>query len=314
MGSVGLQERHETRATAIEQALIGGDLSQLSPADRVDYYRRVCESLGLNPLTKPFAYIVLNGKLQLYALKDCTEQLRKLHGVSIVELTSQRLEDVFVVTAKALLPGGRADAATGAVAIGTLKGEALANALMKAETKAKRRATLSICGLGMLDETEAESIQAGEPSGYTVTAPAVTPRLTAGATAVNESGVEPSVPNGGDSGRSTPLGGSNYATRQNPHTRPDLPEGAVRIERIDSSPTKNANVTKYRIVLSTGEQVTTIKTQLASLCEQLCQENAAVTVETKDTRWGVDLLSVHRVPVDTGDEFPPLDPDDPLPF
>ena len=29
---------------------------------------------------------------------------------------------------------------------------------MKAETKAKRRATLSICGLGMLDETEIETI------------------------------------------------------------------------------------------------------------------------------------------------------------
>jgi hypothetical protein len=35
-----------------------------------------------------------------------------------------------------------------------LKGEALANALMKAETKAKRRATLSAVGLGMMDESE----------------------------------------------------------------------------------------------------------------------------------------------------------------
>jgi hypothetical protein len=38
----------------------------------------------------------------------------------------------------------------------------LANALMKAETKAKRRATLSICGLGMLDETEVEDIQGAQ--------------------------------------------------------------------------------------------------------------------------------------------------------
>jgi hypothetical protein len=34
----------------------------------------------------------------------------------------------------------------------------LANALMKAETKAKRRVTLSIAGLGWLDETELETI------------------------------------------------------------------------------------------------------------------------------------------------------------
>ena len=35
---------------------------------------------------------------------------------------------------------------------------------MKAETKAKRRVTLSICGLGMLDETEVESIPDARPA------------------------------------------------------------------------------------------------------------------------------------------------------
>jgi hypothetical protein len=50
------------------------------------------------------------------------------------------------------------DAATGAVSIGTLKGEAKANAIMKAETKAKRRVTLSISGMGWTDESEVDSI------------------------------------------------------------------------------------------------------------------------------------------------------------
>jgi hypothetical protein len=166
--STALAERHETPSMqAIEQVLVTGDLAQLKPEQRLAYYHRICESLGLNPLTKPFAYISLNGKLVLYALKDATEQLRKLHAVSIVELTSQRLEDVFVVTAKAQDKGGRTDAATGAVAIGSLKGEALANALMKAETKAKRRVTLSICGLGMLDETEVETVPQAQVSTQT---------------------------------------------------------------------------------------------------------------------------------------------------
>ena len=44
------------------------------------------------------------------------------------------------------------------VPIEGLRGEALSNAMMKATTKAKRRVTLSLCGLGMLDETEVESI------------------------------------------------------------------------------------------------------------------------------------------------------------
>lgn len=147
----------------IEQVLLGGDLSKLTPEQRTSYYNRVCETLGLNPLTQPFAYLRLNGKEVLYAKKDATEQLRMLHGVSITEVTSQRVEDVFVVTAKAQNAIGRTDASTGAVAVGALKGEALANALMKAETKAKRRVTLSICGLGLLDETEIETIKQDPP-------------------------------------------------------------------------------------------------------------------------------------------------------
>ena len=158
--TTGLAERPQQAidARAIESVLVGGDLSKLTPEQRLSYYNRMCETLGLNPLTKPFAYLTLNGKLILYALKDATEQLRKLHGVSITELGSDQVGDVFVVTAKAQDRTGRTDAATGAVATGSLKGDALANALMKAETKAKRRVTLSICGLGMLDETEVETI------------------------------------------------------------------------------------------------------------------------------------------------------------
>jgi hypothetical protein len=143
---------------AIEQVLINGNLAQLNPAQRVSYYNQLCTSLGLNPLTKPFEYLNLQGKLVLYARKDCTEQLRKIHGVSVDEVKTEKFDDVFVVTAKGHDKAGRTDSSTGAVTVGNLKGDALANALMKAETKAKRRFTLSICGLGFLDETEIETI------------------------------------------------------------------------------------------------------------------------------------------------------------
>jgi hypothetical protein len=59
------------------------------------------------------------------------------------------------------MPDGRTDESLGAVSLVGLEGEALANSLMKAETKAKRRVALSICGLGMLDETEVEAIPSG---------------------------------------------------------------------------------------------------------------------------------------------------------
>jgi len=150
-------------AENIEHVLIGGDLSKLDVGQRLMYYKAVCDSVGLNPLTKPFDYINLSGKLVLYAKRDATDQLRKIHGVSIRSVESKKVEDVFVVTAQAQDKEGRTDSSIGAVNIANLKGDALANALMKAETKAKRRVTLSICGLGLLDETEIETIPDARP-------------------------------------------------------------------------------------------------------------------------------------------------------
>lgn len=150
----------QNRGEIMESVIIKGDLSRLTPEERARYYTQVCESVGLNPLTKPFEYITLNGKLTLYARKDCTDQLRTVHNVSVVDLAESEREGVFIVTAKVVNGAGRTDMAKGAVNIAGLKGEALANALMKAETKAKRRATLSLCGLGVLDETEIEDIPA----------------------------------------------------------------------------------------------------------------------------------------------------------
>ena len=156
---VVVQNQAEKDAFAlIEQVVMQGDLSKLNPEQRVCYYRKVCESMGLNPYTRPFDYILLNGKLTLYAKKDCTEQLRKINGVSIEGLEDRFVDDLYIVKAFAKTKDGRTDASTGAVTIGHLKGEAKANAIMKAETKAKRRVTLSISGMGLVDETELESI------------------------------------------------------------------------------------------------------------------------------------------------------------
>lgn len=147
----------------MESVLLGGDMVKLTSAQRVSYYQKVCTSLGLNPLTKPFGYISLNGKLVLYALKDAAEQLRASRHVSITNLDKQFTDDLYIVTASAITPDGRTDASTGVVDLKGLAGEKRANALMKAETKAKRRVTLSICGMGFLDESEITSIPDARP-------------------------------------------------------------------------------------------------------------------------------------------------------
>lgn len=146
-------------ATAVEAALVTGDLSKLTTEQRIAYYRATCDSLGLNYLTKPFDYLTLNGKLVLYANRGTTDQLRSNKGVSCTIVSRERMDDVYIVAARATLADGRYDESTGVVTVGNLKGDALANALMKAETKAKRRATLSICGLGWMDETEVETVR-----------------------------------------------------------------------------------------------------------------------------------------------------------
>lgn len=144
-------------AAIVKQVIIKGDLSKLSPSQRVDYYQRICQSLGLNPLTKPFDYINLKGKLVLYPTRDATDQLRKIHGISIKVADRQQLGSMFVVTAQAKDREGRDDEATGAVAFDPRDHESIANAMMKAETKAKRRVTLSIVGLGWLEDIEADT-------------------------------------------------------------------------------------------------------------------------------------------------------------
>jgi|LSQX01.2.fsa_nt_gb hypothetical protein len=168
----------------------GGDLSKLTATEQGEYYKAVCDSVGLNPLTEPFRYIVLNGRLQLYATRACTEQLRKVNGISLQMVSSETIGDVYVVRMRAIDKTGRTDESTGIVSITGLKSNDLANALMKAETKSKRRVTLSISGLGYLDESEIESIPHNAVSFEGVPEPPAKPDAKPQATPIPEAKVE----------------------------------------------------------------------------------------------------------------------------
>jgi|SRR6185369_1465485 len=150
-------------ADVMEGLIIRGDLEGLTPEQRVVYYNRVCDSIGVNPLTQPFQYLKLQGKLILYATRACADQLRKLHGINI-EIVSQDISDgLLSIHARAKDSTGRVDEDLGVVPFpDTLRGDVRANTILRAVTKAKRRVTLSISGLGYLDETEAEDIPGAE--------------------------------------------------------------------------------------------------------------------------------------------------------
>ena len=146
-------------ASNLEQVLLEGNLQSLNSDQKIQYYKAVCESVGLNPLTKPFEYLKFQGKEILYAGKGCAEQLRKISGISLGTPNVQHVGDLIIVSITGTDKNGRTDTDCGVLNSNGLRGDALANATMKAITKAKRRVTLSICGLGMLDESEVESIQ-----------------------------------------------------------------------------------------------------------------------------------------------------------
>jgi hypothetical protein len=143
----------------IEKITLQNDLAGLTPVQKVQYVQGVCKTMGLNHLTQPIRLMKFQGKEIPYVTKDGGEQLRKINKISITKLDTKILEGgVYVATAYAFSPDGREDSSTGIISISGLKGDALANAMMKAETKAKRRVTLSICGLGFLDESEMDTM------------------------------------------------------------------------------------------------------------------------------------------------------------
>lgn len=161
-------DERQQLATRVDAALFRGDLSKLTDEERTVHMHRLCESVGLNPLTQPLAYITLNGRLVPYVKKDGTDQLRKIHGVNL-EIVSRTVSgDLLTVHVRARDKTGRVDEDFGVVSIAGLRGEAAANAMMKAVTKGKRRATLSLCGLGFADESELDDI----PNAFTREVPA----------------------------------------------------------------------------------------------------------------------------------------------
>jgi hypothetical protein len=145
---------------ALEAAIVNGDLANLTEEQRMSYYFMRCQAAGLDPRSKPFEYLILDKRMVLYATKGATDQLIANRKISVT-IADRHYEDgpqCYEATCRAALPDGQHSDDIGVVFIGDLDGKALANAVMKAVTKAKRRAVLSVCGLGMLDESEVETI------------------------------------------------------------------------------------------------------------------------------------------------------------
>lgn len=172
--TTGANDHATDVATLFNKLVLQSDLSQLSELELVQYYNAVCERAGLDPLTKPFEVLSLNGKKTLYATKTATAQLTKNHSLSLHIVDKGKLDDTFYAVARVVKKDGSAVDDIGVVPIANLRGEAMSNAMMKAITKAKRRAILSAFGVGLNDETELETLP-----GATLHRDAINPAIAA---------------------------------------------------------------------------------------------------------------------------------------
>ncbi|MCA6509716.1 MAG: hypothetical protein IM596_07915 [Pseudanabaena sp. M051S1SP2A07QC] len=159
-GSIISQNLDEALLNKIVQS---GNLAYLSESDRLVYYFSYCRQLGLNPLSRPFDYITEGEgeklKISLYPNTIAASQLRDSRNVSTKIIREEILLDgeVYSVLVEARM-GDRTEEATGKVGIKLdkygkpLSGDAKAKLMKKAESQARRRATLAIVGLDAMGE------------------------------------------------------------------------------------------------------------------------------------------------------------------
>ena len=271
----------ELGGRVIESLVLRGDVSALSPSDRARFYIQTCEGLGLNPHAQPFAFLRLNGKEILYATRGATDQLAAIHrvtreiidGPKVIDLAGTKLA---YCVCRASLPNGRHETSTK-----TLPFTDPINVLMKCETGAKRRATLSILGLSLLDETELETIPASvQQQTSQVDLGAARPVETAAtpATPHDEDGVviEPS-----DAAEPTPLEIFLGAVRQI-----ELPEESVSVwmkHRADLSSLPVADrESAWKALCRKTEEVGKVKNAKVWLKKAIAEEDNRRGTSTSD--------------------------------
>lgn len=148
-------------AQLFSRYVLTNNLTGFTDRQRANLISHLCKAWKLDFNQQPFIIINTQGKEKLYLSKAGSEQVRDRNKVSINQVDTKIEGDMVIVTAQATLPSGRQDSDVGVVSVKGLSGENLSNAMLKAVTKAKRRVTLSICGLPVSDVVEAD--HAGPP-------------------------------------------------------------------------------------------------------------------------------------------------------
>jgi hypothetical protein len=146
------------RNKMLTDIIIDGDVSKMNREQKAKYVLDICNVTGLNPATQPFNFMLLKGKEVMYMNKQGAEELRQIHKISITNVEHNISDGIVIVKVTGHGADGREDTSIAVLPLPANKSEDYCNAIMKCETKAKRRFTLSICGLNILDQDTIQSI------------------------------------------------------------------------------------------------------------------------------------------------------------
>lgn len=166
-----------------------GDLSTLPEAEQDRVLVKMCAHYGLDPILRPFCIIPAQGKKIWYPTKAATDMVASRDALTR-KFKERRIDKELMICEiiMEITDGKRIEEGTAVVSLGEfvrdpksgqiteqmMRGEAVANAIMRCETKAKRRATLA--WFGMPDGTGGEDLES--PPATSSTARPVQPAAT----------------------------------------------------------------------------------------------------------------------------------------
>lgn len=163
MEDISLKTQNENRIDI--KKLLGlfaanGSIHQLTNPEKRELLAKLCNSLGLNQYIMPFRiYRDMQGHEFIYATKECCAELRHLHHINILTESHSIIDGMCIASVSGNNKYGRVDSEIGAIHIDSLVGQDKANGVMWAMTKAKRRLTLSLAGLGVLADVETRDMK-----------------------------------------------------------------------------------------------------------------------------------------------------------
>lgn len=166
------------------KAALTGDLSTLTEDERWIYYQAYCNYLGLDPMSRPFDLLTQKERdgdghkirVKLYPNSSCSAQLARMHKISYGTPRYEYNEALKIIFCFVTLkfPNGREFTGESMVDKSGKSGSYLENALKKAATQARRRATLQACGVALPDENETPDIPNATTSEFVLPVQTVT--------------------------------------------------------------------------------------------------------------------------------------------